>query len=131
MKRFLLIFIFTSLLFGQDILTLKNGESFEGAFYGKVGENIVFKVEGETSTKNFSINDVNTITTKEGELTYPFDVPKIADDFQTTYERHETLNYSVTNTDILIAGAGLCCLLPALFILVMMSCEFSGSGCGQ
>jgi len=75
----------TGLLFGQDVLNLKSGESYTGTFYGKVGENIVFKVEGETSTKKYSINDVNTIVTKNGELTYPF---------------------SVTNSDILILKDG-------------------------
>ena len=79
MKRFLPLLIFTGLLFGQDVLNLKSGESFEGTFYGKVGEDIVFKVEGETSTKKYSINDVETIVTKNDELTYtvhtyPFDI---------------------------------------------------------
>ncbi len=68
----------TGLLFGQDVLNLKSGESYKGTFYGKVGEDIVFKVEGETSTKKFSINDVEIIKIKSGELSYPFDVPKIA-----------------------------------------------------
>ena len=75
MKRFLSLFILTGLLFGQDVLILKSGESFEGAFYGKVGEDIVFKIEGETSTKKFPIWSVETIVTKNGELTYPFDIP--------------------------------------------------------
>ena len=70
----------TGLLFGQDVLNLKSGESYKGTFYGKVGEDIVFKVEGETSTKKFSINDVEIIKIKSGELSYPFDVPKIAND---------------------------------------------------
>ena len=74
MKGFLPLLIFTGLLFGQDGLILKSGESFEGTFYGKVGEDIVFKIEGETSTKKYSINDVNTIVTKNGELTYPFGI---------------------------------------------------------
>ena len=65
----------TGLLFGQDVLNLKSGESFDGTFYGKVGEDIVFKVEGETSTKKFPIWSVETIVTKNGELTYPFDIP--------------------------------------------------------
>ena len=76
MKRFLPLLILTGLLFGQDVLTLNNGESFEGTFYGKNGEDIIFKVERETSTKKFSINDVDAIITKyDGELTYPFDIP--------------------------------------------------------
>ena len=77
MKRFLPLFILTSFLFGQDVLTLKNGESFEGAFYGKVGENIVFKVEGETSTKKYSIWDVASIKTVNNEYFYPFDDPNM------------------------------------------------------
>ena len=68
----------TGLLFGQDVLTLKNGESYKGTFFGKVDEDIVFMMEGETSTKKFSINDVEIIKIKSGELSYPFDVPKIA-----------------------------------------------------
>jgi len=80
MKRFLPLLMLTGLLFGQDVLNLKSGESYTGTFYGKVGEDIVFKVEGETSTKKFSINDVEIIKIKSGELSYPFDVPKIAND---------------------------------------------------
>jgi hypothetical protein len=61
------------------LLNLKNGESYKGTYIGKVGEDIVFKVEGETSTKKYSINDVETIVTKNDELTYtvhtyPFDI---------------------------------------------------------
>ena len=68
----------TGLLFGQDVLHLKSGELYTGTFYGKVGKDIVFMVEGETSTKKFSINDVEIIKMKSGELSYPFDVPNIA-----------------------------------------------------
>ena len=63
------------MLFGQDVLTLKSGESFEGTFFGKVDEDIVFKIEGKTKTNRYSINDVETITTKTGELNYPFETP--------------------------------------------------------
>jgi len=68
----------TGLLFGQDVLHLKSGELYTGTFYGKVGKDIVFMVEGQTSTKKFSINDVEIIKIKSGELSYPFDVPNIA-----------------------------------------------------
>ena len=128
MKRFLPLLILTGLLFGQDVLTHKSGKIYKGKYYGIVEQNIVFYVEGETSNwrsnKMFPIREVTSIETSDGELTYPFDVP-------ITNERHETLNYSVTNSDILLAGVGLCCLVPAVFILVMLSCESSGSGCGQ
>ena len=78
MKRFLPLLILTGLLFGQNVLHLKSGELYTGTFYGKVGKDIVFMVEGETSTKKFSINDVEIIKIKSGELSYPFDVPNIA-----------------------------------------------------
>ena len=76
----------TGLLFGQDVLTLKNGESYKGTYIGKVGEDIVFKVpltssvssiflKRITSTKKFPVWSVETIVTKNGELTYPFDIP--------------------------------------------------------
>ena len=80
MKRLLPLLMLTGLLFGQNMLHLKSGELYTGTFYGKVGKDIVFMVEGETSTKKFSINDVEIIKIKSGELSYPFDVPKIAND---------------------------------------------------
>ena len=102
MKRFLPLLMLTGLLFGQDVLTLKNGESYKGTYIGKAGEDIVFKVplgknifgkigfweyllSGSVSslflkrirsTLNFfPIWSVETIVTKNGELTYPFDIP--------------------------------------------------------
>ena len=62
--------------FGQDILNLKSGESFEGTFHEKLGRDILFKAVGDTTMKKFPIWNVETIETKNwGELTYPFDVP--------------------------------------------------------
>jgi len=77
----------TGLLFGQDLLYLKSGEVYSGTFIGKVGKDIVFNVfvsssvsspnwmEGVRNKKKFPIWDVETIVTKNGELTYPFDIP--------------------------------------------------------
>ena len=76
MKRFLPLLILTGLLFGQDVLTLKNGESFEGTFLEKLGRDIIFKAVGDTTTKKFPIWNIETIETMNwGELTYPFDIP--------------------------------------------------------
>ena len=79
MKRILPLLMLTSLLFGQDVLLHKSGESYKGIFFRKVGEDIVFQVEGETSTKKFPINDVDIVITSRGgikvELYYPFDIP--------------------------------------------------------
>ena len=63
MKRFLPLLMLTGLLFGQDVLTHKSGEVYKGTFIGKVDEDIVFKMEGKTSTEKFSINNVRTIET--------------------------------------------------------------------
>ena len=119
MKRFLTLLILTGLLFGQDVLTLKNGESFEGAFYGKVDGDIVFKVEGETSTKKFSINDVNTIVTKNAELTYPFDDPNMK---STEYKEWDYFNHPKSPLKPVMYGtltvAGCC------FILYLLLVEF-------
>ena len=76
MKRFLPLLMLTGLLFGQDILNLKSGESFEGTFYEKLGRDILFKAVGDTTTKKYPIWDIETIETMNwGELTYPFDIP--------------------------------------------------------
>ena len=76
MKRFLPLLILAGLLFGQDILNLKSGESFEGTFYEKLGRDILFKAVGDTTTKKYPIWDIETIVTMNwGELTYPFDIP--------------------------------------------------------
>ena len=76
MKQFLPLLVLTGLLFGQDVLTLKNGESFEGTFLEKLGRDIIFKAVGDTTTKKFPIWNIETIETMNwGELTYPFDIP--------------------------------------------------------
>ena len=129
MKRFLPLLMLTGLLFGQDVLTLKNGESYNGTFFGKVDEDIVFKVEGETSTKKFSINDVNTIVTKNAELTYPFDDPNMK---STEYKEWDYVSplepvlkpvlKSVMYSTLTIAG---CYLLVILYIQASVG---TGSG---
>ena len=86
MKRFLLLLMLTGLLFGQDVLNLKSGESYKGTFFGKVDEDIVFKVEGETSTKKFSINDVRTIETSNGMLSYPFGINPLLIEEKANYD---------------------------------------------
>ena len=67
----------TGLLFGQDVLILKSGESYDGKFIRTVGlSSVVFQVEGENHFTPFPINDVTIIKTSNwGELTYPFDIP--------------------------------------------------------
>ena len=75
MKRYLLLFILGSFLFGQDVLLHKSGKNYKGTFIGKVDEDIVFQIEGRSSTNKFPINDVDIIMTRNGDLYYPFDMP--------------------------------------------------------
>ena len=75
MKRFLLLFIFTSFLFGQDVLYLKSGEFKKGTCIEKVGNDIVFQVEGENIYTKFSIDLVEIIETNNRKYYYPFDIP--------------------------------------------------------
>ena len=61
--------------FGQDGLILKSGKVYNGTFIGKIDKLIVFQVEGKNHFTPFPILDVETIVTKSGEFTYPFDIP--------------------------------------------------------
>ena len=78
MKRFLPLLVLTGLLFGQDVLILKSGESYNGKFIRTVGlSSVVFQVEGENDSTKFPMKDVAIIKTGygfelESELTYPF-----------------------------------------------------------
>ena len=75
MKCFLPLFIFTSFLFGQDVLYLKSGEFKKGTCIEKVGNDIVFQVEGENIYTKFSIDLVEIIETNNRAIFYPFDIP--------------------------------------------------------
>ena len=74
MKRFLPLLMLTGLLFGQDVLNLKSGESYKGTFYGKLGKDLVFQSVGDTETKKYPIWDVASIKTGNNEYFHPFDI---------------------------------------------------------
>ena len=76
MKRFLLLFIFTRFLFGQDVLYFKSGEYKKGISMGKVGDNIFFQIEGLDIYNKFSIDLVEMIEINGRKYYYPFDIPK-------------------------------------------------------
>ena len=122
MKRFLPLLMFTGLLFGQEVLHLKSGESYKGTFYGKVGEDIVFKVEGETSTKKFPVNYVDSIQTKNGELTYPLDIPP--------KKRGESFAHIALQSYLNPNPLQSCMCVFILLMMTFISCGVSGSGCG-
>ena len=75
MKRLLPLFILSSFLFGQDVLSLKSGKNYKGRFITKENDVIIFRLEGEKNINAFSINDVDIIMTIDGDLYYPFDMP--------------------------------------------------------
>ena len=78
MKHSLPLLMLTGLLFGQDVLHLKSGESYNGTFIRRLGfSSVVFQVEGENDSTKFPMKDVAIIKTGygfelESELTYPF-----------------------------------------------------------
>ena len=125
MKRFLPLLILTGFLFGQDVLILKSGESYKGTFYGKVGEDIVFKVEGETSTKLFTVNYVDSIQTKNGELIYPSDIPNKTSIAQDEQLMNQILgvdynSFSLPEKNFLNPNSIFyCCLIFGLLFLAM------------
>ena len=55
MKHIILIVLFTSALFSQDFLKLKNGKVYEGKYFGEQNGIIVFKIKGESSTLKFKL----------------------------------------------------------------------------
>ena len=65
----------TGLLFGQDVLYLKSGKYKKGTCIEKVGNDIVFQVEGENIYTKFSIDLVEIIETNNRKYYYPFDIP--------------------------------------------------------
>ena len=99
MKRFLLLFIFTSFLFGQDVLYLKSGEYKKGTCIEKVGNDIVFQVEGENIYTKFSIDLVEIIETNNRKYYYPFDIPtKI--DISTKKEGNDLARIAMQGNDL-------------------------------
>ena len=62
----------------QDVLYLKTGEKVRG-FAEKVDGQIevyYYNQNLKLAKKNFQINDIETIVTKDGEFIYPFDISK-------------------------------------------------------
>ena len=119
MKRFLLLFIFTSFLFGQDVLYLKSGEYKKGTCIEKVGNDIVFQVEGENIYTKFSIDLVEIIETNNRKYYYPFNIARKANyDYKSLSPEAQSVLNGVLGT----AG---CCLLAILF---MVSAAENGAG---
>ena len=117
MKRFLLLFIFTRFLFGQDVLYLKSGEYKKGRCIEKDGNNIVFQIEGLDIYNKFSIDLVEMIEINERKYYYPFDIPK------KQYPYTESI--SRVKGAIALYYIGSCCLIGLL--LTMAVADGAGS----
>ena len=99
MKRFLPLLMLTGLLFGQDVLYLKSGEFKKGTCIEKVGNDIVFQVEGENIYTKFSIDLVEIIETNNRKYYYPFDIPtKI--DISTKKEGNDLARIAMQGNDL-------------------------------
>ena len=125
MKRFLPLLMLTGLLFGQDVLYLKSGEYKKGTCIEKVGNDIVFQVEGENIYTKFSIDLVEIIETNNRKYYYPFDIPtKI--DISTKKEGNDLariamqflFNPNPTPSERLLQN---CMAIPCGFILFMLA----------
>ena len=99
----------TGLLFGQDVLILKSGESYNGTFIRRLGRSsVVFQVEGENDSTKFPMKDVAIIKTSDGELTYPFKNP----------------NYKRTSIQKFVLKACLCGVSAILLLMYIVVSSF-------
>ena len=112
MKHFLPLLIFTGLLFGQDALYLKSGEYKKGTCIEKVGNDIVFQVEGENIYTKFSIDLVEIIETNNRKYYYPFNIP-----IKLEFPKFSYTALSPGNKIIL--GCGACYISSYLFYLLI------------
>ena len=112
MKSFLPLLILTGLLFGQDVLYLKSGEYKKGTCIEKVGNDIVFQVEGENIYTKFSIDLVEIIETNNRKYYYPFNIP-----IKLEFPKFSYTALSPGNKIIL--GCGACYISSYLFYLLI------------
>ena len=68
MKRFLPLLMLTGLLFGQDVLTLENGEQFKGKYLGNDAKQVAFKTR--TKLMRFNMEEVKEIVSSDGEVVF-------------------------------------------------------------
>ena len=112
MKRFLLLFIFTRFLFGQDVLYFKSGEYKKGRCIEKDGNNIVFQIEGLDIYNKFSIDLVEMIEINERKYYYPFDIPKKQYPYTESISPEKEIIKTLT-----LYYIGSCCLIIYLFFM--------------
>ena len=112
MKRFLLLFIFTSFLFGQDkkdIIELTDGSIYQGEYVKIEAGNVFFKPEGAFGTQPIEIYKVVKLELSDGLVLIRYGTKVDSD-----YKRISPEAQFVRNG---ILGAAGCYLLAYLLIM--------------
>ena len=112
MKRFLLLFIFTSFLFGQDkkdIIELTDGSIYQGEYVKIEAGNVFFKPEGAFGTQPIEIYKVVKLELSDGLVLIRYGTKVDSD-----YNRISPEAQFVRNG---ILGAAGCYLLAYLLIM--------------
>ena len=112
MKRFLLLFIFTSFLFGQDkkdIIELTDGSIYQGEYVKIEAGNVFFKPEGAFGTQPIEIYKVVKLELSDGLVLIRYGTKVDSD-----YKRISPEAQFVRNC---ILGAAGCYLLAYLLIM--------------
>ena len=109
MNRFLPLLILTGVLFGQDVLTLKNGDFKRGKCNGKSNGYIIFQIDEKY--KKYRLDKVESIEIDNKKYYYPFNLP-----ITSTY-KYQGLSTATKNV---LLGSAACCLTPIMFIILLV-----------
>ena len=109
MKLFLPLLMLTGLLFGQDVLILKSGESYKGEYVKIEAGNVFFKPEGAFGTQPIEIYKVVKLELSDGLVLIRYGTKVDSD-----YKRISPEAQFVRNC---ILGAAGCYLLAYLLIM--------------
>ena len=107
MKRLLPLFILSSFLFGQDVLTLKNGDFKRGKCDGKSNGYIIFQIDEKY--KKYRLDKVESIEIDNKKYYYPFNLP-----ITSTYKYQ---GLSTVSKNILLGYAAIFLILNMYMIL--------------
>ena len=110
MNRFLPLLILTGFLFGQDVLTLKNGDFKRGKCDGKSNGYIIFQIDEKY--KKYRLDKVESIEIDNKKYYYPFNLP-----ITSTYKYQ---GLSTVSKNILLGYAPIFLILNMYMILPLV-----------
>ena len=93
MKRFLPLLMLTGLLFGQDVLILKSGESYKGEYVKIEAGNVFFKPEGAFGTQPIEIYKVVKLELSDGLVLIRYGT-KVDSDYKRISPEAQSVLYS-------------------------------------